>query len=164
MSDKITVASRAHMAMRITEPMPEEFKDKPGLAPVLRTMTLNGANHEGAMAGAGITRDVDPEMFRLWLEDAKRSGSPLAGLVSEVSEGETGEPKLEYGFEPGLDRMKAQGADMAKGSTVTHEGLVTSTEMAATSDTPNDDTPRGDPDLVPTAHAQTPATEIVAGS
>jgi hypothetical protein len=45
---------------------------------------------------------------------------------------------------------------------VTHEGPVTATEMRPTSDTPNDDTPRGDPDIIPVAHSETPATSEVA--
>ena len=109
----------------------------------------------------GVTRGVDAGLFRAW-HDANKD-TPLGALVSEASDDDLTPTAVENGFEPGLERMKAAVADdAAKGSTVTHEGPVTSEEMAATSDTPNDDSPRGDPDARPVVHTQEPATETQA--
>ena len=164
MADTINVGSRAHTAIQIQEPLPEEFREKPGMAPPMRTAVLNGSNHASAFGGIGVTRDIDPEMFHAWLDEQKRINSPLAGMVFEMSDQQMqADDPISYGFEPGLEAMKAKiGEAAAEGSTITHEGPVTSDEMAAHSDTPNDDTPRGDPDVVPVTHTQEPATAVTS--
>ena len=165
MTDTVTVASRAPMAIQIQEPLPDEFREKPGLAPILRTATLNGANHPSARGGAGFTHGVSAEVFKLWHEGQVKAKSALAELVSIVEPDEADKPDAaEYGFEPGLKRLadNAENAEAAQqGSTVTHEAPVASAEMAAHSDTPNADTPRGDPDVVQVAREETPATAEV---
>jgi hypothetical protein len=166
MADTVTVGSRAPFAFRITEPALNP--DKPGETE-LKSTIINGANHPQAMSGVGVTRNVDAGLFHSWSDAQKASNSVLYSHVFEMSDDDVkklDEP-LEYGFEPGLKRLaeSEDAALAAKGSTITHAGVVTSAEMAATSDTPNDDTPRGDPD--PTGMAtptQTPATKLVAAS
>ena len=147
--------------------MPKEFLDKPGNAPLLRSALLAGTNHADAKAGVGYTSGVDPELFKLWHEDQVAQHAPLADLVSIVDpkDAEKADP-TEYGFELGLKRLAEDSENTSsaeEGSTVTHEGPVTAEEMAAHSDTPNDDSPRGDPDMVQVAHTQTPATSLVGG-
>jgi hypothetical protein len=166
MTDTVTVASRAHMAIHIREPLPKEYKDRPGDAPLLRSAVINGSNHENARAGVGITQNVDAETFRLWHEQQVALNSALADLVSIVSadDAEKDDP-TEYGFEPGL-RRAAEGENAsaaADGSTVTHGGPVSAGDMAATSDTPNDDSPRSSPDGNNEAHSQVPGTAIASG-
>ncbi len=164
MADTIIVGSRAHTAIQIQEPMPEEFREKPGMAPTLRTAVLNGANHSELHSDMGVTRGVDPELFHAWLDEQKRVNSPIAGMVFELTDADLSDGEaVAYGFEPGLEAMKSEVGDAAaEGSTITHEGPVTSDEMAAHSDTPNDDTPRGDPDVVPVAHTEQPATAVTS--
>ena len=162
--DTVNVASRAHTAIRIQEPLPEEYKDRPGDAPPLREVVINGSNHSEVRGGEGITRGVHAGMFRSWFEAYKRSNHPLAGLFREISGDELEqEAANENGFEPGLTAM-ADAGDADRGSTITHEGPLTADEMAAHSDTPNDDSPRSDPDGGMVAHAQVPATDVTRGA
>ncbi len=167
MTDTVTVASRAPMAIQIQEPLPDEFREKPGEAPLLRSATLNGSNHPGAKGGVGFTHGVEAEVFDLWHKAQVKAKSALAGMFSIVDPKEADKPvPLEYGFEPGLERMSENAENTSaaeEGSTVTHEGPVTSEEMAARSDTPNDDSPRGQPDILQVAHTQEPATALVDG-
>ena len=165
MTDTVTVASRAPMAIQIQEPMPEEYREKPGEAPLLRGATINGANHSSARGGVGFTHGVSAEVFKLWHEAQIKGRSALAHLVSIVEPEEADKPvAAEYGFEPGLTRLSENAENTRaaeQGSTVAHEAPVKSSELAAHSDTPNDDSPRGDADVVQVAREETPATAEV---
>lgn len=160
MADTVSVMSLAHTAIRIQEPLPEEFHDKPGLAPVLRSAVIAGSSNADTRTDPGITHGVDAKLFELWHAAEVKAGSLLASLVSMFNP-EEGTPDIAFGHEPGLEAAAADSEATAaaeKGSTITHEGPVSSIEMAATSNTPNDDSPRGDADLVQTARTQKPGT------
>ena len=140
MTDTIIVANRAHTPLRITEPLPEQFKDKPGDAPVLKTAMLNGNTHASAVNGAGVTRGVDAALFRSWYDAAKKSGSPLADMVSEVSEDDVKDQPVSYGFEPGLKTLADDATNTEKlqaGSTVQEPGPVSSSDMKPTTVIPD---------------------------
>ncbi len=145
--DTVTVASRAHTAIRIQEPMPEEFRDRPGEAPVPKTAVINGANHADAKGGVGFTHNVNAALFKAWMQAREKAGDVLHHMLEVVSpEQAEKDDAVEFGFQPGLDRVaKDTEGDAAKGSTVTHEAPVSAKEMAATSDTPPDDSPRSEP-------------------
>lgn len=151
MPSTITVGSKAHAAIRITEPMPEKYKDKPGEAPALRTITLNGANHADAKFGLGVTKGVDADVFHKWLDSEKNANTNLAGLVSEMSEEEAAKDSpVGYGFEPGLKALAADAENTAKaseGSTVKEAGPVTAADMKATT-------------VIPATLAAVPADQI----
>jgi hypothetical protein len=106
MTDTVTVASRVPMALTIQEPLPAEFKDKPGEAPLLQTAVINGANHGEAKGNVGFTHNVNAAMFKAWHELQVKGKTALADLVSIVSpeEAEKDDP-VEYGHEIGLKRM-----------------------------------------------------------
>ncbi len=128
MADNLRIRSGLLMRIAATEPVPDEFKDKPGLAPALRSIEI--------APGLNEFSGTDAEVYGLWAKanptfvasaDAVKSGD-TAGLVYEV----TGdEPDDEYGFEPALAR--AQGS--SDGSTVTDAGPVKASDMAQKSDT-----------------------------
>jgi hypothetical protein len=166
MADTIAVQSTAHGPMRITEPLPEEFRAKPGLAPELKSVVINGANHAEARYGVGVTKDVDAELFHKWLDEAKRAGDPRATMFKEMSPDEADKPvEMSFGYQPALDAMKADAENTAKaaeGSAVKDTAPLSGAAMAAKSDTPNDDTPRGDPTAPGVVPTQTPATAKVA--
>ena len=135
MPDTITVGSRAHAAIMIREPMPAEFKDKPGEAPDLRTVMLNGANHEDAVAGVGVTKGVDASLFHAWLDDQKRSGTKLASMMFEMSDDEAMGMPMQFGHEPCMEALGADGENTAKaaeGSTVKDEAPVKASDLKAT--------------------------------
>ena len=127
MADTLRVRSGLPMRIAATEPTPDEFKDKPGLAPALRSVEI--------VPGLNELSAADAEVYRAWAKaspnfiadaDAVKAGN-TTGLVYEV----TGdEPDDEYGFEPALAR--AQGS--SEGSTVTDVGPVKASDMAQKSD------------------------------
>lgn len=173
MAETVNVASRVHTAISISRPVTDT--DKPGLVQPSPVFVLAGANHPAARNGVGITRGVDAEVFRSWLQAQRDAYSPLADQVMEVPDDMLAPPPPppvmtdtvnpeHFGFEPALQRMTSgenanAGAD---GSTVTHPGPATATEMAATSDTPQDDRPTSQTDIMPMAHEQEAATDITA--
>lgn len=137
MAEMVTVASRLPMAVQIQEPVPEEFKEKPGDAPPLSSITLNGANHAQAIGGAGHT-EVDGEVLQKWMEANKNHPWVKGKLISKV-EGDIKEPSALFGFEPGLklaegDSENTKAAE--KGSSVKEEGPVSSLDMKTTTDIP----------------------------
>lgn len=162
MPELISVASRSPLAVRIRAPI--ENTDKPGLEPERFPIIINGASHPGARNGVMVTHGVDAAIFHAWLEEQSRAETPLSELIFEVPADYESDSAMSFGFEPGLARLAANAENAeaaAQGSTVTHAAPVSASEMAATSDTPPDDTPRGDPDIVPQARSQTPATAMV---
>lgn len=85
MPDTISVASKVHTAVKVGEPLPDEFKDKPGEAPELQTLVLNGSNHPDAKGGEGITHNVDAGVFHRILDGFKNSKHPWMNMFREVS-------------------------------------------------------------------------------
>lgn len=172
MADTIIIGSRAHTAISIAAPLTDT--DKPGLVPVGPSFVIHGANHPDAVNGMGVTRGVDAKVFRAWRKAHEDMQSPLAEHVFEVSEDDVKiaappvAPSLvnpkHQGWEPALQRMTTgENASLAsKGSTVTHSGAVSSSEMDATSDTPGEDTPRSEPDGVRARRLQKSASATIA--
>lgn len=168
--DTVIVGSRVHTAIQIAEPMQDT--DKPGLVPAGPVFVLNGANHPDAINGVGVTHGVHAGLFRRWLDHMEKTNDPRAGQVFEMSPDEAKRPEPpvmpsvvnpeHFGFEPALQRMTDSASQAGDGSTVTHAGPVTSEEMAAHSDTPQDDRPTSQTDIVPAAHEQEPATNVTA--
>lgn len=135
MPDTVKVASAASMSFTMVEPLPEEFKDKPGAAPELKSALINGSNHSSAVDGRGIS-EVDASLFEKWM--AANESNPLAKALTKI-EGEVKAVKHLFGFEPGLklaekDSENTQAAE--KGSTVTEEGPVSGADMKGTTDIP----------------------------
>lgn len=129
MADNLRIRSGLPLAINATEPLPEEFKDKPGLAPKLRSVLI--------LPGLNEFSGTDAEVYGLWAKgnptfvadaDAVKAGA-TDGLVYEVQGDEDGE---EYGFQPALDRAgKGAEADAASnGSTVTGPGPLKADDMA----------------------------------
>ena len=152
----ISVASRAHTSLHIVEP-PENL-DRPGLMPF--GLILHGASHPEATGGEMVTHNVDAKVFRRWHEHQKSINSQLAHLVREV------QPDHEpvgavFGFEPGMAALAASKDGKPSESTVTHPAPLESWELAATSDTPAEDTPRSEPDAYPTKRSQKSASQTI---
>jgi hypothetical protein len=137
----ISVASRAHTALHIAEP-PED-PDKPGLSPVRQSLVLHGANHPQAQHGEMVTHNLIARIFRRWHEHLRSIKSPIANLVCEVPPDHQA-AGLVFGFEPGL------------------AALTATPELAATSDTPADDSPRSEPDVIPVKRSQKSASQTIA--
>jgi hypothetical protein len=156
----ISVASRAHTAVTVVEP-PED-PERPGLMPAGRSLILHGASHPMAKNGEMVNRGLDAKIFRRWHEEQKTANTPLAGLVYEVADDYEGSDDVgSFGFQPALEVMSGDGA-AGDGSTITHEAPVTAPEMAATSDTPAEDTPRSEPDVIPTRRGQKSASTTIS--
>lgn len=154
----ISVASRAHTAVHVVEP-PED-PEKPGLMPIGRSLVLHGASHPEAHGGEMVNHGVDAKIFRRWHEHQKASNTPLAGLMYEVADDYQGsDDPGAFGFEPALGAMSGEDTG---GSIVTHAPPVEAPEMAATSDTPDDGSPRSEPDVIPTRRSQKSASATVS--
>jgi hypothetical protein len=156
----ISVASRAHTAVTVTAP--PENPDKPGLSPADRSITLLGASHPMAKNGEMVNHNIDAKIFRAWHEEQKVANTPLAGLVYEVAPDYQGnDDPGSFGFQPALEVMSGDAA-AGDGSTVTHAAPVTAPEMAATSDTPGEDTPRSEPDVLAVKRSQKSASGMIS--
>jgi hypothetical protein len=156
----ISVASRAHTSVMVTDP--PENPEKPGLIPADRSLILHGSSHLMARNGEMVNHGVDAKIFRRWHNEQKAANTPLAALVYEVSPDHQDKPEsVSYGFEPALEVMSGDAA-AGDGSTVTHAPPVTAPEMAATSDTPAEDTPRSEPDVLAVKRSQKPASAMIA--
>jgi len=140
MAKMIKVASRLPMAVALREPNPNP--DKPGETPTLRSVTLASAPHPG---GETIST-VDAELFAAW-KDGNPNHDWLSGdLVREVPDDHEADGPS-FGHEPGVEAwsQNADNVKLAEQGTEGEAGLpVTAEDMAATSDTPNDDSPRSD--------------------
>ena len=132
MVDSIRIRSNLPLAVNAPEPIPDEFKDKPGLAPAQRAVIIRPGLNE--FSGA------DSEVYTLWAknnpqfiadDDAIKAGA-TDGLVYEV---EGDEPDDEFGFEPALARASSgdNASAAAQGSTVKDSGPVKASDMAQTS-------------------------------
>jgi hypothetical protein len=70
-----------------------------------KTVTLNGANSEGAIVGFGITKNVDADWFAAWAAESRHSavesGSIFANTGSKIA-GEAKEKRddITTGMEP----------------------------------------------------------------
>lgn len=156
----ISVASRAHTSVVITAP--PENPEKPGLAPAGRSIVLHGESHPDAKNGEMVNRNVHAQIFRDWHEAEKAANTPLAGLIYEVPEDYQGNDDIgSFGWQPALDVIAGDAAS-GDGSTTTHQPPVTASEMAATSDTPQEDTPRSDVDVIPTRRSQKSTSATIA--
>src|SRR5689334_7449748 len=156
----ISIASRAHTAVVINEP--PENPDKPGLSLPGRSIVLYGASHPEAKNGEMVNRGVDAKIFRAWYEQEKAANTPLAGLVYEVPDDDQGSDNPgAFGWQPALDVVSGDRA-AGDGSTITHAPPVTAPEMAAISNTPAEDTPRSEPDVVPVKRSQELASGTIA--
>jgi hypothetical protein len=156
----ISVASRAHTSFIINEP--PENPDKPGLMPPGRSVVLHGASHPMAQNGEMVNQNVDAKIFRRWYDEQKAANTPLAGMVYEVAGDYKGnDDPGSFGFQPALDVMSGQAA-AGDGSLVTHAPPVEGPEMAATSDTPAEDTPRSEPDVFAVKRSQKSASATIA--
>jgi hypothetical protein len=154
----ISVASCVHTSLHIVEP-PENL-DKPALMPVGQSVILHGTSHPEATSGEMVTHNVDAKIFRRWHEHQKSIQSPLAHLVREVPPDH--EPVATvFGFEPGIAALAASEDGKPSESTVTHPAPLESWELAATSDTPAEDTPRSEPDAYPTKRSQKSASQTI---
>jgi hypothetical protein len=154
----VSVASRAHTSLHIVEP-PED-PNKPALMPVGQSLVLHGASHPEATGGEMVTHNVDAKVFRRWHEHQKSINSQLAHLVREVPPDH--EPAgAVFGFEPGMAALAASEDGKPSESTVTHPAPLESWELAATSDTPAEDTPRSEPDAYPTKRSQKSASQTI---
>jgi hypothetical protein len=152
----ISVASRVHTGLYITEP-PED-PTKPGLMSGDRSLHLHGASHPLAKNGEMVNHGVDAKIFRRWLENEKAANTPLASLLYEVPVDHQDKPESEsFGWQPALDVMSGDEA-ASQGSLITHEPPVLAEEMAATSDTPQEDTPRSEVDQFPGKRSQRSAS------
>lgn len=149
MADTIIIASKVAMPFAISEPNPNP--EKPGDAPPLRSFVINGARHPDGVGQEGITADVPADLYRAWVKANPNHPAITAGLLREVSQDDLDAGRMdasEFGFEPGLDRAKADSENNAKaaeGSKITGPGPVPAKDMATTSDAPADDTPRSVP-------------------
>jgi hypothetical protein len=156
----ISVASRAHTSFVINEP--PENPDKPGLSPAGRSIVLHGASHPEATNGEMVNRGVHARTFRAWHEAEKAANTPLAGLVYEVPDDYQGNAGPgSFGWQPALDVVSGDAA-AGDGSTTTHQPPVSGPEMAATSDTPQEDTPRSEVDVNPTRRSQRSTSATIA--
>lgn len=135
MSETIKVASRLPMPLRITEPM--ENPEKPGEAHPLRSAVLAGMAHPEDPQPA--VTEVDADLFRRWLEANPHHPAVQAGALTEIK-GDPPEPS--YGFAPALEEAKADADKASKGSTLKDRRVPSAKDMAATSDTPPDNSPR----------------------
>jgi hypothetical protein len=141
--------------------------------------------------GCGLTYGVDADFFAEWLRLNRDEPYVKYGLVFAQPTGKPGEidaqikdhrkrmsgmepldpknlpeefkGKIEKadGVEPALEVMSGDAA-AGDGSTVTHAPPVTAPEMAATSDTPAEDTPRSEPDVLAVKRSQKPASAMIA--
>ena len=137
MPETVKIASKLPIAIQITEPVPDQFKDKPGLAPQLKSAVINGTNTRGA-ASEAVTHDVDADMFKKWSEANPQHADHLRVLGKDEEVGGA----ADFGFEPGLKKASEDGKSASDGSTVKDAGPVKASDMAATSSVPNDDSPR----------------------
>lgn len=131
MTDPLRIRSNLPLAITATEPVPDEFKDKPGLAPALRSVVVKPGLNELSAQDAevyGKWAKANPQF--LASDDAAKAGE-TDGLVYEVKGDEVDD---EYGFEPALKRAsEGANADAASsGSTVTDPGPVKASDMAQT--------------------------------
>lgn len=141
MSETIRIASRLPLPVTLSEPNPNP--QQPGLSPALRSFVLPGAAHPG---GETVS-DVDAEIYRAW-KDGNEGHDWLRGdLIREVSADYTGMDPALFGHEPGLEALAAdtENTRLAELGTGDQEpGPVEAIDMNATSDTPNDDSPRSE--------------------
>ena len=108
-----------------------------------------------------VTHNVDAGIFRRWYEHQQTYNPSLAGLVREVpSDHQAADPA--FGFEPGLAALTATEGGQGSGRTVTQAPPVEAPELAATPDTPAEDTPRSEPDAYPTKRSQKSASQTIA--
>ena len=157
MADTLRIRSDLPIAHRAVEPLPDEFKEKPGLAPTLRSVIIKPGMNEFT--------GPEAEVYNAWAkanpgfvasdEDVK-NGLGM-GKISQVK-GDV--PDQEFGFQPALDRI-SQGDNAsvaAEGSMLKEPGPAKASDMAQTSDVPNDISPRSQ---TPSAIAPVVATAAV---
>jgi hypothetical protein len=99
---------------------------------------------------------VDADTYNKWVEANPDHDFVVGGIMRIVGEDE---PVTTYGFEAGLEAAAADtdNAELAeKGSTITEPGPVSAEDMAATSDTPNNDLPTSAVNTADEAPAQVP--------
>lgn len=159
MSKTYTIASKVHTDMRISQEVGE------GEAAEIRSVVLKGAPHPDS-AEEGRTENVDAELFDGWMKASKHHPAVANGLLRIVGDKEKDEGQS-FGHEPGLDALvkdKDNQKLAAAGSTLTGPGPVKADDMAATSDQPNDDSPRSQTSLaggaVGVASAGGPAPQV----
>lgn len=155
----ISVASRAHTSINIVPP--PQNPDKPGLEPIQPALVLHGTNHPAAANGEMVNHNVDADIFRRWHEHHKAINSPIANQVREVPPDHQAAGPV-FGYEAGLAAMTSTEEGQGSDSTVTHGAPVEAWELAATSDTPAEDTPRSEPDVIPRVRTQKSASQTIA--
>ncbi len=134
MADKLRIASKSPMPLRM-----EVVNDDGSISSVV-------INPAGAEAGfpEGVTENVDADLYRRWIDENSDHAFVVAGLLRELAEDEI---VTEYGFEAGLAKAAEDEENVKlseQGSTITDPAPVGAQDMAATSETPNDDSPRSD--------------------
>jgi hypothetical protein len=134
----IKVASRLHTAVTLGGQMPNP--EKPGEGEPSPSFTLAGAGHPGQET----ISEVDAEAFSAWKKANERHDWLQNGLVREVPD-DYEAPAMSFGHEPALEALSSDkdNSKLAKeGVGEAEPGPVSAEDMAATSDTPNDDSPR----------------------
>lgn len=149
--DTVTVGSRCLLPIRL---------DDAGT-------TLNGSAHPQAVAGVGITRNVDKKAFEAFMEKNARMDAVARGLIFELPE-EAEKVQPPYGFQAGLEASEKDEENTkaaAEGSTVKdpiglQQGVIatgepsnipapTMVEVAQTLGAPNTPAPKGPADNLP---------------
>lgn len=147
-----TVASSAPMTIRIHQIDKDADPDKPGLLPARESIDIVGNRHPDAVHGLGITRGVPVRMIDAWLEAMPEHRDVLTKMTDEDLE-KHADAHATFGFEPHLEKAAndAENTKLAEqGTEPTGAGgpaPLTATQMAASSSTPNEDTPRSQTDL-----------------
>lgn len=141
MSRTIRIASRLPVPVTLVEPNPNP--EKPGLAPTLRSVVVPGARHPGGETVSVI----DAEIFGAWRDGNKGHDWLRGDLLREVDADYDPASAAQFGHEPGLEVLAADAENtrLAElGTEFDEHAPVPAEEMDATSDQPNDDSPRSE--------------------
>ncbi|KAA0117875.1 hypothetical protein CIW48_27120 [Methylobacterium sp. P1-11] len=134
----IKIASRLHTAVTLGgQPVNPE---RPGEGEPSPSFTLAGADHPGQET----ISEIDAEAFGAWKKANDSHPWLRDEMVREVPD-DYESPAMSFGHEPALEALSSDkdNSKLAKeGTGEDQSNPVPAEEMAATSDTPNDDSPR----------------------
>ncbi|MGO4738640.1 hypothetical protein AB4099_18980 [Bosea sp. 2KB_26] len=110
MGATITIASRAPMAIRLTQPEPNP--EKPGQTAELTSIVISGAGNAAGVT-EGLTHNVDADFYRAWVKANPNHPAVENGMFREVG-GDEPDSGIQYGFAPASDAEAADGKAAGK--------------------------------------------------
>jgi hypothetical protein len=106
----VIVASTAPMAIQISD-LPEDDA-QPGSLVNPRVVLINGARHEQAINGVGITRDVPADLWEAWIAKHPHY-EDFMSLLTDDEVRDRANMTTQFGVDPGLEAAAADADNVA---------------------------------------------------